>query len=82
MTRHVLARRRRWAALVAVVSTAVIASLPLAAQPAAATTYVPISGVGSTWSFTAIDAWTKNVAQYGMDVSYNPLGSTTGRNEF
>ena len=80
MTRH--RTPRRWAAVVTVITTAVIASLPLAAAPAAATTYVPIAGVGSTWSFNAIDAWTKNVAQYGMDVSYNPLGSTTGRNEF
>ena len=76
MTRQ---RFRRWLALFAVIA----ASLPIGAAPAAATSYVPISGVGSTWSFAAIDTWKTNVnTNNGMSVSYSPLGSTTGRNEF
>ncbi|HEY4024276.1 MAG TPA: phosphate ABC transporter substrate-binding protein PstS [Pseudonocardiaceae bacterium] len=70
-------RRRRWAAL----GTALLALL-LTAPPAAAAAYVPISGAGSTWSFNALDAWRRNVVQYGLDVSYKGVGSTTGRNEF
>jgi phosphate ABC transporter phosphate-binding protein len=52
------------------------------AQPAAAASYVPIAGAGSTWSYNALHSWQGNVAQYGMVVDYNPVGSTTGRNEF
>src|SRR5262249_31067151 len=52
------------------------------AQPAAAATYTPISGGGSTWSYNAIHAWQGNVAQFGMRVDYQNLGSTFGRQEF
>jgi phosphate ABC transporter phosphate-binding protein len=73
--------RRRWCALGAVLVAALLSS-PITAQPAAATTYVPISGAGSTWSKNAIDAWVRNVVQYGMKVDYSGVGSTTGRNDF
>lgn len=64
-------------------ATVALAVVPGASTPAtAAIAYVPIAGVGSTWSATAIDAWRANVAQYGMTVNYQPLGSTTGRNQF
>ena len=76
----VMSRRGvRWAVLGAVLSVVAVV-LPVGA--AAAATYVPISGAGSTWSFTAINAWANAVTQFGMNVSYNPVGSTTGRNEF
>ena len=51
-------------------------------QPAFAATYVPINGAGSTWSANAIDNWTTNIAQYGITVNYQPVGSTSGRQEF
>ena len=74
---------RRWTALITALATAVVAAVPGASTPAAAAVaYVPIAGVGSTWSATAIDAWRANVAQYGMTVNYQALGSTTGRNQF
>jgi phosphate ABC transporter phosphate-binding protein len=53
-----------------------------AGQPASASSYVTISGAGSTWSENAINEWITNVAQYGMTVNYNPVGSTSGRQEF
>ena len=43
---------------------------------------MPISGAGSTWSQTAINAWVRNVVQYGMTINYQGVGSTTGRNDF
>jgi phosphate ABC transporter phosphate-binding protein len=61
---------------------AVAAACLVTAQPAAAATYVPISGAGSTWSANAIDNWVTNVAQFGMTVNYQPVGSTSGRQEF
>ncbi|WP_406303031.1 phosphate ABC transporter substrate-binding protein PstS [Streptomyces sp. NBC_00885] len=52
------------------------------AEPAAAASYVPISGAGSTWSQNALDQWRANVKQYGMTVNYNGTGSSDGRNQF
>ena len=56
------------------------ASLP--PQPAAAASYVPISGAGSTWAYPAIHAWIDNVTQFGMTINYQPIGSSSGRNFF
>ena len=74
-------RVRRIAGSVVVAAAAVAITIP-AAQPAAAASYVPINGAGSTWSANAIDDWVTNVAQYGMTVNYQPVGSTSGRQEF
>jgi phosphate ABC transporter phosphate-binding protein len=71
----------RWIALGMVVLTALL-GVPFTASAASGPNYVPIIGSGSTWSFTALDAWRRNVQQYRMDVSYSGLGSTTGRNQF
>jgi len=73
--------RRRWAVLGAVLLGGVV-SLVGTARPAAAATYVPISGAGSTWSYNAFNAWIGNVAQYGMRVDYARVGSTTGRSMY
>jgi phosphate ABC transporter phosphate-binding protein len=73
--------RRRWIALGMAVLTALL-GMPLTAFPAAAASYVPITGSGSTWSAPALQAWLENVGQYGMSVDYTGLGSTTGRNQF
>jgi phosphate ABC transporter phosphate-binding protein len=61
---------------------AVAAACLVTAQPASAASYVPILGAGSTWSANAIDDWVTNVAQYGMTINYQPVGSTSGRQEF
>lgn len=50
---------------------------------ASATTWIPISGTGSTWSQNALDQWRKNVAtNYGMTVNYSGTGSSAGRRDF
>ncbi|MEU0437345.1 phosphate ABC transporter substrate-binding protein PstS [Streptomyces sp. NPDC006290] len=62
----------------------VIAALlagPLAA-PAAAESYTPISGAGSTWAENAVDEWRRAVNQYGMRISYAGTGSSDGRRQF
>jgi phosphate ABC transporter phosphate-binding protein len=75
--------RVRKLAASAVVAVAALAGSALPAdQPAYAASYVPISGAGSTWSFNAINNWTQNVSQFGMKVNYQPVGSTSGRQEF
>jgi phosphate transport system substrate-binding protein len=48
----------------------------------AATSYVPISGSGSTWSENALDQWISDVQQYGMRINYAGVGSTAGRQAF
>ncbi len=50
---------------------------------AAAQSYVPISGAGSTWSENALQQWIRNVkSNYGMQVNYSGTGSSDGRNQF
>lgn len=44
--------------------------------------YQRISGEGSSWSATAIDAMRVNVKQFGITVDYNPSGSSAGRKNF
>lgn len=73
-------RRRALAAAVAVLAPlAVVLSQP---APAAAQSYVPISGAGSTWSQNAVDQWRRNVNQFGMRINYAGTGSSDGRNQF
>jgi len=74
--------RVRLAAVAAAALTGLCASILAPMQPAAAASYVPITGAGSTWSYNAIHDWITNVAQYGMTVNYNDVGSSTGRSEF
>jgi ABC-type phosphate transport system substrate-binding protein len=52
------------------------------ARPAAAATYVPIAGSGSTLAYNAIHAWQGQIAQLGMTVSHAAVGSMTGREQF
>jgi phosphate ABC transporter phosphate-binding protein len=74
--------RARSLALVIAALTACSAGLSVSAPPAAAATFVAISGAGSTWSFNAINDWTTNIVQFGMPVNYQPVGSASGRQEF
>ncbi|MFM8773804.1 MAG: phosphate ABC transporter substrate-binding protein PstS, partial [Actinomycetota bacterium] len=58
-------------------------SIPvLVASPAQASSYVPVTGAGSTWSANAMDQWRRNVNQYGMRIDYQASGSSDGRNQF
>jgi ABC-type phosphate transport system substrate-binding protein len=73
---------RRLAGSVVVVAAVAASLMYPADQPASAASYVPITGAGSTWSANAIDDWVTNIAQYGITVNYQPVGSTSGRQEF
>jgi len=74
--------RARPMAVAAAALTGLCASILAPMQPAAAASYVPISGAGSTWSYNAIHEWITDVAQFGMTVNYNDDGSSTGRSLF
>jgi phosphate ABC transporter phosphate-binding protein len=54
----------------------------LGAAPAAAESFVPVNGAGSSWSSNAVDQWRRNVEQYGMRINYASTGSSDGRNQF
>ncbi|GAA1739453.1 phosphate ABC transporter substrate-binding protein PstS [Microcella frigidaquae] len=74
------------AAVLAVGSSPVVASTPddtrATSTSSSSTSYVPISGAGSSWSANAIDQWRRNVQQFGMRVNYASTGSSDGRNQF
>ncbi|WP_426509608.1 substrate-binding domain-containing protein [Dactylosporangium sp. McL0621] len=52
------------------------------ASPAAAASYAPIAGGGSTMTYNAFHTWISNVFQYGLRVDYERSGNTTGRTRF
>ncbi|MGW4048164.1 phosphate ABC transporter substrate-binding protein PstS [Streptomyces sp. NPDC004721] len=80
---HLRPRRLRAPAILGAL-LAMIAGLlagPLAAT-AAAESYTPIAGAGSTWAENAVDEWRRAVNQYGMRISYAGTGSSDGRRQF
>ncbi|MBN9153303.1 MAG: phosphate ABC transporter substrate-binding protein PstS [Microbacterium sp.] len=81
MTRRL--RRAVTAALALALAVAVAPFASTSAAVSAGTTYVAITGSGSTWSQNALDQWRKNVSTaYGMTVNYTGNGSTAGRTDF
>ena len=79
-------RKRALRALRALIATvlAVSAGMLTAVLPAAATPpyTASITGSGSTWVYPAISQWISDVQQNGMNISYNPDGSSDGRADF
>src|SRR5450755_4240122 len=73
---------RRTFFLVLAVGVAMLSVLFGGSRAARATSYVPVSGAGSTWSQNALDQWRRNVVQFGMQVNYQGTGSSDGRNQF
>ena len=75
---------RRGAALLA--ALVVLSTSPLfGGSPRASAAdagYVPISGSGSTWSYPAVDAWSKDVKANGMQIIFSPDGSSVGRTKY
>src|ERR1700710_822113 len=68
--------------LIAATLIALVAIVVPAGIAHADTSYVPVSGAGSSWSSNAIDQWRRNVQQYGMRINYASTGSSDGRNQF
>jgi ABC-type phosphate transport system substrate-binding protein len=73
--------RARLVAAAAVLTALCFGIVPPAA-PAAAASFVPIAGAGSSWAGFAIRAWIASVNQFGITVDYVPAGSTAGRSDF
>ncbi|MGW1004838.1 phosphate ABC transporter substrate-binding protein PstS [Streptomyces sp. NPDC002520] len=78
MLSHITTALRRLGILAALLG--ILAST--AATPAAADSYTPIAGAGSTWAENAVDEWRRAVNQYGMRISYAGAGSSDGRRQF
>jgi ABC-type phosphate transport system substrate-binding protein len=74
--------RARLMAGAAVALAALGAGVLAPAQPALGATFVPIAGAGSSWAYPAIQAWSSDVAQFGIPINYTPVGSTAGRVNF
>jgi len=74
---------KRLSGVVGAMGMVAMAIMVVGAGPAtAATSYVPISGQGSTWSENALDQWISDVQQYGMRINYDGDGSTQGRQAY
>jgi phosphate ABC transporter phosphate-binding protein len=67
--------------LAAGVGVAVI-TIAATAGSAAAASYVPINGSGSSWASVAIDQWSQDVAASRITVNYTPDGSAAGRTDY
>lgn len=80
-TRHYRALRVGALAVGAAAMT-VLATLTAPAGSAGASSFVPITGDGSSWSAGAIGQWIVDEHAKGIQVNYTPDGSTTGRNSF
>src|SRR5229473_4395837 len=72
--------RARAAALLGAGTAVVLASL--VPMPAGASSFVSISGSGSSWASVAIDLWSQSVRSSGLVVNYNPDGSAAGRGDY
>jgi len=72
--------RARAAALLGAGTAVVLASL--VPMPAGASSFVSISGSGSSWASVAIDLWSQSVRSNGLVVNYNPDGSAAGRGDY
>ena len=79
MTTH--PSRRRWLALAC---TFVLAALgcSIAAPTAQATSFVPLSGDGSSWAQPAIDQWSRDVNPQGITINFSGDGSAAGRQHY
>jgi ABC-type phosphate transport system substrate-binding protein len=74
-------RSRRFWQFAAVAGAALI-TMAATAGPAAALTYVPISGSGSWSASVAIDQWSRDLAPSGITVNYTPDGTAAGRTDY
>src|SRR6266567_1423685 len=72
--------RARAAALLGAGTAVVLASM--VPMPAGASSFVSISGSGSSWASVAIDLWSQSVRSNGLVVNYNPDGSAAGRGDY
>jgi ABC-type phosphate transport system substrate-binding protein len=55
---------------------------PSPASLANGTSYIAISGSGSTWSAVALTQWAQNLHANGISINFNPDGSAAGRSDY
>jgi phosphate ABC transporter phosphate-binding protein len=68
--------------VLAALAVSLAALVPLAPAAASASSYVAISGSGSSWSSVALDQWAENLRADGLVVNFNPDGSAAGRQDY
>jgi phosphate transport system substrate-binding protein len=79
--RRLLARRLGTVARVLLVAVLSIVVMLRIVGPASAE-YATIEGSGSTWAYGIIQQWVADVSASGMQVTFNPNGSSQGRKDF
>ncbi len=70
---------RRKVSTLALIAGALLAYLPL---PNATAQSVTVTGAGSTWSQVAVDQWRADVKRQGLNINYQGVGSSAGRQLF
>jgi ABC-type phosphate transport system substrate-binding protein len=90
-------RRGRLAALVPLIGAAAVGVAALGApaqaarsqvtartatSAAAADSFTPLNGFGSSWAGPAIDQWARDVASQGIVINFDPNGSAAGREDY
>ena len=70
---------RRTAAVLALL---VLGTLLTGVSGATAQVNPAVSGAGSTWSQNAVNQWLRNVKQFGLQVNFEGVGSSAGRQQF
>jgi ABC-type phosphate transport system substrate-binding protein len=53
-----------------------------AAKEAASSDFTPLNGFGSSWAGPAIDAWSLDVKNDGIQINFDPNGSAAGRQDY
>jgi ABC-type phosphate transport system substrate-binding protein len=77
------ARRGRFRRAAGALVAALLATAGfLPATPAAAASYVPVDGSGSTWAEPAVQEWTRDVVADGIQINFNGDGSAEGRQQY
>jgi phosphate ABC transporter phosphate-binding protein len=67
------------------ISAAIVGALIVVfggAGPAQATSYVPLTGDGSSWAQPAIDQWSRDVYPQGITINFSGDGSAAGRQHY
>jgi len=75
-------RRLRLRVLLATVAAALAFATVPAAPQASAASYVTLNGDGSSWAQPAIQQWTRDIANQGIQINYTGDGSAQGRQKY
>jgi ABC-type phosphate transport system substrate-binding protein len=69
-------------AAAALAATAILSLLTFGPAQQAQASNVPITGAGSTYAYVALDQWGGDMVSQGVYITYTPIGSAQGREQY